>query len=300
MTNQNRDVDYGGASDPGLSTASNFGVGLHGQGVLPGANLGYYGPTYNVGYYGPQSGYGERQNTPYSPNNDYRPQLGDHHRAQDFLRGGERGWGNPGDHLHDTLSVDDGSDFAATSGGEGDSYYGPSYDWGRGQDAYAYRSFGSDRGYGPGNWFNPETSPDYGGQRPPHSVGSTRKGYGQPFSAGADYLGTHHINERSGEASEGLHYRGVGPRNYRRSDERIREDVNEALTDDMYLNASDIDVRVHDAVVTLVGTVTDRRQKRRARDVAYAVRGVRDVENLLHLDQPGKVVGAGAETVRGR
>lgn len=298
MASSKRGVDDDGARDSRLATASNFGVGPHGQNVLPGANLGYYGPTYNVGYYGPQSGYGARQNTPYSANNDDRPQLGDHHRP-DLHPFGTSGSASPG-HLHDTLSVDDGSDFAATYDGEGDSYYGPSYDWGRGQDDYAYRSFGSDRGYGPGNWFDPETSPDYGGPRPRHSVGSTRQGYGQPFSAGADYLGAHRIDEAPEEPSGGPHYRGVGPRNYRRSDERIREDVNEALTDDLYLNASDIDVRVHAGVVTLVGTVTDRRQKRRARDVAEGVRGVRDVENLLHLEQPGQVVGAGAETVRGR
>ena len=39
-------------------------------------------------------------------------------------------------------------------------------------------------------------------------------------------------------------HRGRGPRGYTRSDERIREDVNDRLTDDGWLDASDIDVQV--------------------------------------------------------
>ncbi|WP_448207176.1 BON domain-containing protein [Azospirillum sp. sgz302134] len=80
-------------------------------------------------------------------------------------------------------------------------------------------------------------------------------------------------------------YRGVGPRGYARSDERIREDVSERLTDDPYVDASDIDVTVSGCEVTLSGTVDDRRAKRRAEDVAESVSGVRHVQNNLRVRQ---------------
>jgi hypothetical protein len=77
--------------------------------------------------------------------------------------------------------------------------------------------------------------------------------------------------------------RGLGPRNYRRSDDRIREDVCELLTDDDEVDASDVEVNVSDGVVALSGTVGDRGAKRRAERIAESVRGVRDVRNELRL-----------------
>jgi hypothetical protein len=78
-------------------------------------------------------------------------------------------------------------------------------------------------------------------------------------------------------------FRGRGPRGYQRSRERIREDVCEGLTDDAAVDASDIEVDVEDAIVTLRGTVSDRRQKRRAEDIAEQAQGVRDVRNQLEI-----------------
>jgi hypothetical protein len=78
-------------------------------------------------------------------------------------------------------------------------------------------------------------------------------------------------------------YVGRGPRNYRRTDEHIHEDVCERLTDDPQVDAFDIEVRVTDGEVTLVGNVTSRRQKRRAEDVAALATGVKDVINELRV-----------------
>src|SRR5882724_11631017 len=50
-------------------------------------------------------------------------------------------------------------------------------------------------------------------------------------------------------------FRGRGPRGYKRSDDRIREDVNDRLSDQPRLDASGIDVTVNNGVVTLSGTV---------------------------------------------
>ena len=50
----------------------------------------------------------------------------------------------------------------------------------------------------------------------------------------------------------GVH-RGRGPRGYRRTDERILEEVNERLTEDAHLDATNIEVDVRDGEVTLKG-----------------------------------------------
>ena len=80
-------------------------------------------------------------------------------------------------------------------------------------------------------------------------------------------------------------YSGRGPRGYRRSDERIREDVNERLTDDSFLDATNIEVSVDSGIVTLTGTVNNRSDKRRAEDLAESVSGVSDVSNQLRVNR---------------
>lgn len=79
--------------------------------------------------------------------------------------------------------------------------------------------------------------------------------------------------------------RGRGPKGYRRSDERIKEDVNDRLSDDYYLDASDVEVAVENMEVTLTGTVRRRSDKRRAEDLAESVSGVTNVENRLRVKQ---------------
>lgn len=74
---------------------------------------------------------------------------------------------------------------------------------------------------------------------------------------------------------------GRGPRDWRRTDEWIREDVCQWMSDDPRLDAREIDVRVQDGDVTLDGRVADRGARRLAEDIAAAVPGVRDVFNHL-------------------
>ncbi|HKX30395.1 MAG TPA: BON domain-containing protein, partial [Blastocatellia bacterium] len=78
---------------------------------------------------------------------------------------------------------------------------------------------------------------------------------------------------------------GRGPRNYRRSDDRIREDLNERLTEDPYLDASNIEIAVESCVVTMTGTVNSRYEKRRAADLAESISGVTDINNQLRVNQ---------------
>jgi osmotically-inducible protein OsmY len=78
-------------------------------------------------------------------------------------------------------------------------------------------------------------------------------------------------------------YRGRGPLNYTRSDERIREDLNERLTDADDLDASGITVEVSNGAATLSGSVDERWMKHRAEDLADGCSGVRDVRNLIQV-----------------
>lgn len=84
-------------------------------------------------------------------------------------------------------------------------------------------------------------------------------------------------------SSDIARHRGKGPKGFLRSDERIREDLNCRLTDDPYVDASEIDVAVEKGEVTLTGTVPDRSSKRRAEDIAELVSGVSNVENRLRV-----------------
>jgi len=79
-------------------------------------------------------------------------------------------------------------------------------------------------------------------------------------------------------------YSGRGPSNYRRSDERIKEDVCERLTYYGQLDASNIEVEVENSEVILKGTVDHRRSKRMAEDIAESVSGVRDIHNQLRVE----------------
>lgn len=87
------------------------------------------------------------------------------------------------------------------------------------------------------------------------------------------------------ERQTGAHHRGRGPRGYRRTDERIREDINDRLTDHPYIDASDIEVLVTSGEVTLAGAVESRQAKRLAEDIAESVSGVTHVENRLRINR---------------
>ena len=83
--------------------------------------------------------------------------------------------------------------------------------------------------------------------------------------------------------TDGVSYRGCGPRGYRRSDERILEEICDRMTDDPFLDASEIEVDVKQGEVTLAGSVVSRDQKRRAEDIAERIGGVSDVTNRLRI-----------------
>jgi hypothetical protein len=125
-----------------------------------------------------------------------------------------------------------------------------------------------DRWHGGGRY---EGAGEYYGNRP-------RYGYGRYAVAGAVYGAPWR-----GERVEGGRYFGRGPRGYRRSDERIREEINDRLAYDPDLDPTEVEVRVANGIVTLAGVVEDRGAKRLAEDIAETVLGVDDVNNELKV-----------------
>lgn len=107
--------------------------------------------------------------------------------------------------------------------------------------------------------------------------GATGLRYGRP-GEGYERMGHEGTDERRG-------HEGRGPRNYARSDERIREDICDELSDDSLVDARNIDIDVTDGKVTLSGSVAERRMKHRAEDIADECRGVKDVDNRIRVQK---------------
>jgi BON domain len=156
-----------------------------------------------------------------------------------------------------------------------DRYRGRDRDWredrgpNRGMFGYEGEGFMPDRGEDIRSGF----SGSYGGGAP--------SGY-RDLESGADRgwnIGRAIDRDRGARPS----HRGRGPKNYQRSDERIREEVCERLTMDHDIDATDIDVSVSEGIVTLSGNVNERHAKRLAEDLCEAIPGVKDVQNQLRV-----------------
>jgi len=83
-------------------------------------------------------------------------------------------------------------------------------------------------------------------------------------------------------------YQGVGPQGYQRSDDRMCEEVCERMTQHGQVDPSEVEVSVENGEVTLSGTVSSRREKRMAEDIAESVLGISDVHNNLRVQQQGQ------------
>lgn len=222
--------------------------------------------------------------------------------------GGSRGFRGRGDY-GDRDFEDEGGGFGYQGGwsgrgspGEGGRMESRGTEWGRGiADGY-----GRAGGYGrQGGWGGSgRSSRDWGDQDELWHGGEWRGSSGawqgrrsetsDAFGAGAtsgwsDVQDTRGMRQRS--------YVGRGPRNYRRNDERIMDEINERLTHHPDIDAEDVDVRVQDGVVTLEGQVEDKHAKRLAEDIAEEVFGVREIHNQLRVRRGlmSRLFGSGEE-----
>jgi len=82
-----------------------------------------------------------------------------------------------------------------------------------------------------------------------------------------------------------LSHANVHSLGHHRLDPQIYEDVCEALLNDPYVDASDIEVEVHEGIVTLRGYVESREMKKDSELCIQHIRGIADIFNLLKLYQ---------------
>ena len=159
--------------------------------------------------------------------------------------------------------------------------------WGRDGRNESHRSYGNrammDRDQGRGGYRGGYRGGDsYGGNPSYHTQGYTADaGYGQGYGGSGSMDRSSDRSSDRGETRQS--HRGKGPVGWQRSDERIREDANDRLTDDPRVDASNITVTVQSGEVTLNGTVPSRNEKRRAEDLAEAISGVKHVQNNLRV-----------------
>ena len=118
-------------------------------------------------------------------------------------------------------------------------------------------------------------------------------GYGEARYGGREWFGTDTWRVPGPFA-------GRGPRGYKRSDDRIREELNDRLTAHGFIDATDIECSVHNGEVTLSGFVDSPDSKRAAEIVAEGIQGVlNDVHNHLRIRSAENAARVGApNTVR--
>ena len=239
---------------------------------------------------GGQSGYGD-EDYGRSEAGGYRGSSGYGSRDRNF--GGERyGGGSEGSNF----------DYDRSRGS-----YPSDYSRGYGQGSYGGVDFDRSGSYGSGSSGN-----DYGGRssgmgrssdyrysRDRDSSGRGREERGFMDRMGDEVSSWFGDEDASRRREQDQRHSGKGPRSYTRSDDRIKDDVNDRLTDDHYVDASDIEVSVSDREVTLSGHVSSRDEKRRAEDCVERVSGVTHVQNNLRVQSSIGSTMSRAETAMG-
>lgn len=127
------------------------------------------------------------------------------------------------------------------------------------------------------------------------------QGFSNYAGGGARDMRHHESHWRAEEIDRGPHW-GKGPKGYKRSDERIKEDVCDVIAQQGHVDATDVDVRVENAVVILSGTVASRDDKRALEHLADRVHGIHDIRNDIRVrrDEPRREQPNGNRTTTAR
>lgn len=172
---------------------------------------------------------------------------GDDHRREERREHGVYGYGADEGPGYDREAWNGGRYGVERTVDRDDSYYDPDHVY-RGRDRF-------NSGYGGNHYGRREFGPSYN-----EHYGN--RGYPSAYDEG---------------------HRGRGPKDYVRSDDRIREDVCDCLTDDPHIDATDVEVLVRGGEVTLSGRIDSRTARRHAEDLAERAIGVKHVQNNLRV-----------------
>lgn len=234
-----------------------------------------------------------------SPRSEPQRDLGEYAGVQrdSYGRYDEDDWQAREQHAGERWGYGDFSAERGTSYGprnDGDRHGSPhtSGDAQRGDYRHHY---GAERGhthdsgyYGHGAASNPNSAASHPGRG---GFGSgAHSGYAEHTSGQPGSGAYAHPRARTGED-----FRGRGPKNYVRSDERLREDISERLTADPDIDASEIEVQVTDGAVTLSGHVDRRQTRYRVEDLVDRCHGVTSIDNRLSIG-PAQTRGSGDAT----
>lgn len=254
--NSNREFNEGGSGWQSRYQREDFNRGTGGEGYNSGNFNRQYERNYNAGNYDSDQNYGYGSYSGYNPGNSGNYNRERNLYDRDYQGSNRSSYSNSGSRL-------------------GGANYGSYGDTNRGNEG---RNFG---GYSGSN---------YGGNYYGGSTGNReredRNWWDRASDEVSSWFGDDEAERRRARDKQiqGQH-KGKGPKNYSRSDERIKDDINDRLSDDPFIDASEIDVTVNSGEVTLTGTVDHRNTKRRAEDLAEAVSGVKHVENRIRVGQ---------------
>lgn len=283
-------VDYRSeASGPGRRAASDYQSDARQQqnASQPHSQLGHN--SYDA-YDSHSSGYSDSRYGR-SPQRNTLPEW--NRTVGSYGRGGQAS--QRGDELRRTQDWDRDS---GRSGGPSPQWRSYAQDWSdHGRDPWRERGYASQQtGYGQeyrggGNPFERQehNRQDWNRTVGGGSYGQPSASYGQGSYARSSYGG-----DRDESWGEQIRHAGEqvvnrvkrafrGPKGYKRSDERIREDVNDRLAQQYDFDPSEVEVQVQSGEVTLSGTVRSRHEKFIAEELADEISGVTEVHNQIRV-----------------
>lgn len=229
--------------------------------------------------YRSRHGNGDRQRNRYEDEHDSAYAGGGYGRSSDRYSDNRRG---EGEHTFADSRTDRDSGGYGTDRQYGSDYYNEvAYGGGRNVGGRSMGGYRQDRGGGSLGSLNDS----YGGPRT-GGFGGNQGRHGDQYGGqrGSEYFGS----EAWGQGGQS---RGKGPKGYTRTDDRIKEQVCDCLTDDEHLDASEIEVQVKSGEVTLAGSVSDRASKRHAEDLIERMSGVKHVQNNLRVKEQQSSMG---------
>lgn len=249
-----RDDDYG-AQQSGWQSSDRYDRERSGSGDYRGSSAGS-SDTQRFG----TAGYGPARYTP-GGGRSFSSFTGNDFGGADFS-------GGTGTYGHERAPIGGERVYGRGSyggGSWGSGNYGAGSWLGANHGEWRDRDFGSDRGYA---------------RARAYGRGDERGFFERAGDEVASWFGDEDATRRREQD-----HRGRGPAGYVRTDERIREDASERLTDDRRVDARKIEVTVSSGEITLNGTVSSRDQKRRAEDLVEDLSGVKHVQNNLRVDE---------------
>lgn len=113
--------------------------------------------------------------------------------------------------------------------------------------------------------------------------------YGSAMRDVGRFEGGHHGSQ--GRMREEHRRYPAGPKGYRRSDDRIRDDLCDTLHQAHDIDSSEVEVKVQSSEVILSGTVPERHMKLRIEQLADRIPGVTDVNNQIRVRRMASQIG---------